>query len=141
MIMLRNAAQPQLLKEAGVPMERRFTFFDQVHTTGTDTKQPLQCYAVVTVSASMTFRDYAQGAWRMRGLGKGQKLKILMTPELVKKVQGVVKKDSSLDLHDIVAFLLSNGFDSEGKQFACLQIQNLATMWRRSSLRGLMDGE
>jgi len=30
-----------------------------VHTTGTDTKQPLQSYAALTLSASMTFRDYA----------------------------------------------------------------------------------
>ena len=31
----------------------------EVHTTGTDTKQPLQSYAALTLSASMTFRDYA----------------------------------------------------------------------------------
>ncbi|CAE7232459.1 unnamed protein product, partial [Symbiodinium sp. CCMP2456] len=138
MVILRGAVKPALLSEAGVPMDRRFTFFDQVHTTGTDTKQPLQSYAALTLSASMTFRDYAQGAWRMRGLGKGQKLRMIITPELAKKVQGALKADGTLGLHDAVAFMLSNQFDSEGKQFAALQLQNLATVWRKHSLNNLM---
>ncbi|CAK9018313.1 Uncharacterized protein SCF082_LOCUS14028 [Durusdinium trenchii] len=138
MVILRGAVKPALLSEAGVPMNRRFTFFDQVHTTGTDTKQPLQSYAALTLSASMTFRDYAQGAWRMRGLGKGQKLRMMIAPELAKKVAGVVKTDGELGLHDAVAFMLSNQFDSEGKQFAALQLQNLATVWRQHALDDLM---
>ncbi|CAJ1357562.1 unnamed protein product, partial [Effrenium voratum] len=113
----------------------------QVHTTGTDTKQPLQCFAALTLSASMTFRDYAQGAWRMRGLGKGQKLRMMITPELAKKVAGAVGAEGSLGLHDAVAFMLSNQFDSEGKQFAALQLQNLATVWRRTCLQKLMAAE
>ncbi|CAJ1390013.1 unnamed protein product [Effrenium voratum] len=141
MVFLRGAVKPALLSEAGVPMERRFTFFDQVHTTGTDTKQPLQCFAALTLSASMTFRDYAQGAWRMRGLGKGQKLRMMITPELAKKVAGAVGAEGSLGLHDAVAFMLSNQFDSEGKQFAALQLQNLATVWRRTCLQKLMAAE
>eukprot|EP00913_Durusdinium_trenchii_P011098 g10420.t1 len=120
MVILRGAVKPALLSEAGVPMNRRFTFFDQVHTTGTDTKQPLQSYAALTLSASMTFRDYAQGAWRMRGLGKGQKLRMMIAPELAKKVAGVVKTDGELGLHDAVAFMLSNQFDSEGSELSFL---------------------
>ena len=44
-----------------------------MHTTGTDTKQPLQSYAALTLSASMTFRDYAQpgGFKRSVKLSKG----------------------------------------------------------------------
>eukprot|EP00435_Cladocopium_sp_Y103_P040164 s652_g10.t2 len=141
MVILRNAVKPALLSEAGVPMNRRFTFFDQVHTTGTDTKQPLQSYAALTLSASMTFRDYAQGAWRMRGLGKGQKLRMIIAPELAKKVSGIVKAEGELGLHDAVAFMLSNQFDSEGKQFAALQLQNLATVWRQHALNDLMEKE
>ena len=37
----------------------------EVHTTGTDTKQPLQSYAALTLSASMTFRDYATLGWHV----------------------------------------------------------------------------
>lgn len=32
--------------------------------------------AAVTLGKDMTFRDYAQGAFRMRGIGKGQKVQV-----------------------------------------------------------------
>ena len=38
--------------------------------------------AVVTLGKDMTFRDYAQGCWRMRGLGQGQTIRIFMIPEV-----------------------------------------------------------
>ena len=44
-----------------VPKERRFSFYDQVHTTGMDIPQPASARAVVTPERT-TFRDYAQGA-------------------------------------------------------------------------------
>ena len=56
----------------------------KVHTTGTDTKQPLQSYAALTLSASMTFRDYApfgcQGWASVGGLTKRALLGLLSTP-------------------------------------------------------------
>ena len=39
---------------------------DQVHTTGMDIKHVLSAKAVVTLGKDMVFRDYSQGAWRMR---------------------------------------------------------------------------
>lgn len=35
----------------------------------------------------MTFRDFAQGCWRMRGLGKGQKAHILVTKGVEKLIK------------------------------------------------------
>ena len=34
MVILRGAVKPALLSEAGVPMDRRFTFFDQAWEAG-----------------------------------------------------------------------------------------------------------
>ena len=45
---------------------------DQIHTTGMDIKQAPNAKAVITVGKDTTFRDYAQGAYRMRGIGEGQ---------------------------------------------------------------------
>ena len=39
---------------------------------------------------------------------------MMIAPELAKKVSGVVKASGELSLHDAVAFMLSNQFDSEG---------------------------
>ena len=70
------------LERCGLPKERRFSFFDQVHTTGMDIPQASNARAVLTLSAELTFRDYAQAAYRMRGIGKGQTLLLLVTPEV-----------------------------------------------------------
>ena len=61
------------LASVGVPWHKRFTFYDQVHTTGMDIKQCGTARAAITVSKDTNIlRDYAQGAWRMRGIGVGQ---------------------------------------------------------------------
>lgn len=44
-----------------------------------DIKQGLSAVAAVTLGKDMTFRDYAQGAFRMRGIGKGQKVQVTAT--------------------------------------------------------------
>jgi hypothetical protein len=43
----RDRALP--LSQCGVPVDRRFTFYDQVHTTGMDIRQAVDANAVVTV--------------------------------------------------------------------------------------------
>merc|ERR1719446_1538688 len=74
------------LAQCGLTQEQRFSFYDHVHTTGMDIRQPLSCLALLTLSKDMTFRDYAQGAYRMRGIGKGQRIELLLTPEVMAMV-------------------------------------------------------
>lgn len=79
MILLRadpSTAVP--LAQAGVARHLRFSFYDQVHCTGMDIKQALQAKAAITLGKDMTLRDYSQGAWRMRGIGAGQTLQLLI---------------------------------------------------------------
>ena len=70
------------LAQCGLAPSQRFTFYDHVHTTGMDIKQPPAGRAVLTMSKDTTLRDFAQGAYRMRGLGAGQQISVLMTPEV-----------------------------------------------------------
>ena len=42
-----------------------------MHTTGMDIKHVLDAEAVLTLGKDLVFRDYAQGAFRMRGIGHG----------------------------------------------------------------------
>ena len=46
------------LATTGVPPERRFTFFDQVHTTGMDIVTSPTAKAVVTIGKDMTLRQH-----------------------------------------------------------------------------------
>tara|TARA_B110001452_G_scaffold183712_1_gene154421 strand:- start:14 stop:202 length:189 start_codon:yes stop_codon:yes gene_type:complete len=47
-----------------------------------DIPQAAGARAVLTLGADLTFRDFAQAAYRMRGIGKGQTLVLFTTPEV-----------------------------------------------------------
>ena len=55
----------------------------QVHTTGQDVKQPFTGEAAVTLGKDMTLRDYKQGVWRMRGIGQGQSVCVVVVDEIL----------------------------------------------------------
>lgn len=74
------------LAQAGVPVHRRFSFYDQIHTTGMDIHQCIDARAAITLGKDMTFRDYAQGAFRMRGIGQGQTLELFIIPEVMERI-------------------------------------------------------
>ena len=57
---------------------------DQVHTTGTDISQAVSSRAALTLGKDMTFRDLAQGAYRMRGIGQGQTVELLVPPAILR---------------------------------------------------------
>jgi hypothetical protein len=61
MILVRASRRVQKLEQSGIPLERRFAFYDDVHTTGMDIKHTSNAVACVTLGQHMTFRDYAQG--------------------------------------------------------------------------------
>ena len=86
MILLRKSGRSLPLHQHGGDWSRRFTFYDQIHTTGMDIKQTPNACAVVTVGKDMTFRDYAQGAFRMRGIGAGQTIKLFLIPEVARRI-------------------------------------------------------
>ena len=60
MVLLRVGFKVVELAECGVALERRFTFYDQVHTTGMDIDQLLSAHAALTLGKDMVFRDFAQ---------------------------------------------------------------------------------
>ena len=55
MILLREGMAVIPLEQSGVPLERRFAFYDQCHTTGMDIKQTSTAVAVVTVGKGEFF--------------------------------------------------------------------------------------
>ena len=85
MVVFRGGGQPVPLSTVGVPWSRRFTFYDQVHTTGMDIKQCGTARAAITVSKDTILRDYAQGAWRVRATAPnwGPLLAIVRPPRLL----------------------------------------------------------
>jgi hypothetical protein len=140
MVLLRQGFKVVTLAECGLKPSERFTFYDQVHTTGMDIKQAVDAKAALTLGKDMTFRDYAQGAFRMRGIGKGQTIELLIVPEIAERIRtqvaiGQGMKPSQRDvqlqrmlpmqlheqlLKDVIAWLVINSMRSDSIQFNLL---------------------
>ena len=167
MILVRATGRVLKLAQSGIPAERRFAFYDQVHTTGMDIKHAINACAVLTLSKDMVFRDYAQGAYRMRGINKGQKIHLLIIPEvrdLMLRELGskattttTTKADGRTEvltelldwlsnspaavrtvLTAVNAWLIINSMRSERVQFNQLCIQNVANVWRKEAYSSLL---
>jgi Ca2+-binding EF-hand superfamily protein len=58
-----------------------------------DIKHHVSACAVMTLGKDMTFRDYAQGAFRMRQIGIGQKIHLYVIPEVLKLIERELRLD------------------------------------------------
>merc|ERR1712072_601188 len=97
------------LSECGLSKGSRFTFYDQVHTTGMDIKQQINACACLTIGKDMIFRDYAQGAYRMRGIGKGQTVHLYNVPEIKRLIEKTLPRLTGNVEDDVAAWLQLNG--------------------------------
>lgn len=151
MILLRDHNAPMPLVQCGLHPSKRFTFYDQVHTTGMDIKQCVNACAVVTLGKDMTFRDYAQGAYRMRGIETGQSIHLFLIPEVENRIRHEVVLSQSAQLAAqaasdlqaylllVPAWLLVNSMRMESMQLVQLSLQELHNTWRKRALNALMD--
>lgn len=103
MILMRHGMNVVRLNQSGIPPHRRFSFYDQIHTTGMDIHQCIDARAALTLGKDMTFRDYAQGAFRMRGIGKGQTVELFIIPEVMKLINDQVGKLARNPVNNLLA--------------------------------------
>ena len=158
--LLLRTGRSVYLNQSGVNPERRFTFYDQVHTTGMDIKQCPSARACVTIGKDMTFRDYAQGCYRfffcfffafsfiylflfrMRGIGLGQTIHLFIIPEVLHKIESELAlcgmETSNQFEITVPAWLLINSMKMESAQFVQLRTQELQNIWRKEALSVLL---
>ena len=150
MVLLRKGRKVVKLNESGLGWNERFTFYDQVHTTGMDIKQSVDACAALTLGKDMVFRDYAQGAFRMRGIGKGQTICLIIVPEIEERIRSQVSigsgrkvehfaitKDQSALLKNVLSWLSINSMKVDGVQFDLLCEQNACNVWRKVAFNTL----
>lgn len=94
MVLMRGTSEGIQLDQCGIDPSERFTFFNQTNATGTDCPQVMDARAAVTLGKDMTLRELAQGSWRMRGLGVGQTLTVLVVPEVSRLVRRAVRTNT-----------------------------------------------
>ena len=141
MILLRQGFRVLHLSQCNVDLSRRFCFYDQVHTTGMDIKHVVNARAALTLGKDMTFRDFAQAAWRMRGIGAGQTIELILVPEVLNLVRDDAKT-TGLDvgkdfLEAVCSWLLVNSMRSESMQFRLMCEQSMKNVFRKSVYRHL----
>jgi len=89
MVVLKGGGPATPLANVSISLSERFTFYDQVHTTGMDIKQAADARAAVTIGKGMVMRDHTQACWRMRQLGEGQTLTVVLPPEIEKLIDSM----------------------------------------------------
>jgi hypothetical protein len=116
-----------------------------VHTTGTDLPflSTFNARACQTLGKDMIWRDYVQGAWRMRRLGKGHTIHLLIAPEIWTLIQREMRSAgaeglSQSPLRAVGAWLVINSCRSDRLQHTQLMFQDAANVWRRSAFRTLL---
>ena len=143
MALVRGNATAVPLSECTVPVERRFTFYDQINTTGMDIKQRTSAAALVTIGKDMVYRDLAQGGYRMRGIGAGQTLELLPGPGVRRMMEeelwGLYQAEGAQHTPVlVVAWLLLRTFRAEETQYRQLCVQNIEMLRRRAALEALL---
>ena len=121
--------------------------------TGMDIHHDLNARAALTLGKDMVFRDLAQGAYRMRGIARGQSITMLVIPEVAQLMKrqlakadpppiegAIIPPDAPPTLQDVAIWLTINSMRSERVQFDQLCAQNLATLWRQNAWDELISG-
>ena len=93
----------------------------------------------------MVFRDYVQGAYRMRGIGAGQKIHVFIIPEVNELIHRELKNaiipiqtgNTDNVLENVVAWLIVNSLRSEQTQWTMLCIQNISNLYRKNAFKCL----
>ena len=145
-ILVRATGRVQELDTCGISASKRFAFYDQVHTTGMDIQHALDATAVLTLGKDMNFRDYVQGAFRMRQIGQGQKVELYIIPEVAQLIEREVTAagmatTSDQMLEQVTAWLVISSMRSERVQNNQLMVQNVANVWRKAAFRWCLSYE
>lgn len=93
-------------------------------------------------------RTCLQGAYRMRGIGKGQRIHLYIIPEVKKLVDNHVAQSGPKNIRpfpelrqmlvDVAAWLMINSFRSENIQLNMVCLQNLRNVWRKYAFEYMM---
>jgi hypothetical protein len=131
------------LNQCGLPAERVFTFFDQAHCTGMDIPQAPDAIAALTVGTSCLFRDVVQGAFRMRGIGRGQRIEILALPEVRRAVASEMLACRGAGRHghggggawDPAAYVADGALARGGPQLRAIFVRDLVRWLHLATIR------
>ena len=140
MVLERGSTKIVPLNESSLKnsASERFTYYDQRHTTGADILQACVSSAAVVLGKSVILRDYLQSVWRMRGLGRGQRLHHVMTNELVDMLIG---RFGSIGLRQSLCYFAEGQFQQENDHALLSVTQKRDEVLKQHVLHKLLHSE
>ena len=97
------------LRESYLKENERVTIIAQKYCTGTNIKQPSTSKALMTLSKTMTLRDFLQGAFRMRGILGEQNFDFLYSEEMASSLREKLSENNEpIDFEKFVRFFTTN---------------------------------
>eukprot|EP00727_Mastigamoeba_balamuthi_P011709 m51a1_g7160 hypothetical protein (1208) ;mRNA; r:18010-25914 len=75
------------LSSCGIPLPRRFVYFDHMHTRGTDIALDPNCRAAITVNDQMSLSDFYQSVMRLRKFDKGQCVDVFVPSDVAAEMR------------------------------------------------------
>ena len=99
----------------GTPLnvrETMFWYFDAQHTTGIDTVLPPDARGVVIIDPLCTYRDFMQGCYRLRNIGKGQSMEVYISsdtvPPTARNLEKILKTNDDVHLSECKNIMLKH---------------------------------
>jgi hypothetical protein len=148
-------ASPKLLSHYQVPEGKRFTYYDQIHTTGIDVKQAVDATCLLTIGKGMTLRDVLQGAWRMRKIESGQKIVFHTTVDIAHMIRRELSDSFPVSLLaspspspsrvrvpaplEVIQWLTKTQLRLERLQQLILSSAVVSNVWRRKAFEHLLS--
>lgn len=81
-IVLGTSNEKEINRLLGSTPKERFTYYDQMHTLGTDITQAENAHAIVLTDERDSFQGLIQGNMRMRGIAQNQTLEFILPTRL-----------------------------------------------------------
>lgn len=124
-----------------VPLQKRFTFYDQKHSTGTNIKQLPRAKGVISASKQMLGIDLMQGCKRFRQFNKGQQMDIVVLDEdaaVMKDVLGL-PKEKPIDFDGVISHLWRQQLERVGEENFMAAVHKMQTQLQRPIFELLKD--
>jgi len=134
-----GTGEPCPLSECNIGLSERITFYDQSHCVGCDVPQEPAAVAVVTVSKDTTLSEFTQAAWRMRKIEHGQRLVVVLPPEVRELVRALGFETAGT--FELFVWLCSKQARWDRVERSRLELLRVRTLTREAVLRLAFGGD
>lgn len=136
-ILLESTDREYIQKKLACSPEHCFTYYDQVHGTGTDIAQSVDAYAYVTLGTKTLTRDLLQAVMRMREL-KGSQRIIFVLPKEVQNAHPEIKANE-WTIENIIKICMLNQANRLADDHYRATIQKMQNVLRNDLLERILN--